>query len=707
MKVPTYQRQVGANLPQPAQPSPEASGVGVAQAAGGLGSTAQNVGLMLAQHGIEMQEREDARQTQEAETAFRKALDDLQHNQRNGLLNRQLSDAVGITIDFDKQAEELRKQYLDTLPGKTQKEQFGLASDSHIQAARSAVLRYETDQIRKGEDTAYANALAADFADVARDPSQETLVRKIADATSRINTYGAMRGWTPEMTEAQALKVSGQMAFAAITQQLTSNNIAAAQSIYDQLSGAIKAYSLEKDLQLREQLKKADLNQAQTTLNLLTSKAAAIQSDADLGKLIADGLNVIEAQNKYGFTDDAKVAMRQSFVGGVVTNRVMTALNVEKDPEKAQKILDGHINDMDAPTWAKLQAQISEAGQYIEYERMWDTDLSLLLLSDGTPDENAIYAKLEATYNLQGEQLVRARSYVSQKVSAAAGAMNAQRNATWSTFLDAVDAVIIKGGTKEQAMAVWRDTKFPREHDRLEGRDYIDGRFKPAEFAAKTDLGVWSGLYSMAVNGTCTLTDLQAAARQGVLSDADYKSLFKMIVDSGDTKKNEEQKRIVDYIGSLARTKFAGDTTKQTEFRAFFEYSTKDMSFIEAQAFIQNNKDAWKSHFETTEKLGKEAAKLYSIFDKTKADAVIDGLRVEFGSTVTVDNLMAFETAIGGYTNENQNAILNLYRLKIPITSATVQALISIYPTGLVPKGTGAAGPSAEFWEAITRAAGY
>ncbi len=443
----------------------------------------------------------------------------------------------------------------------------------------------------------------------------------------------------------------------------------------------------------------------QTTLNLLTSQAAAIQTDEALGKLISDGLTVIEAQKKYGFTDEAMEAMRRAYIGGAVFNRIKTALEVQKDSALAQRILDSYGEQIDAPTRAKLQAQIADAAQYITYEHMWDTDLSLLVLEDGTPDEEAIDAKLEDTYGLKGEQLIKARSYMGQMAAAASSALNAKRNATWNTFVDAVDAVVLNGGSKEQALKVWRGTQFPRDHDRLEAKFYIENLFKPAAPAGTTeeeDLGVWSGLYVAILNGSCTLSDLQSAARQHQISQSEYKSLFKMLIDSGSTKKNEERKRVSDYITDLAKAKFPGDTAAQHEFTAFFQYTTKDMSLIEATAYIQNSKDTWKSHFETTEKLGKQAAEIYGLFGAVRGNAIIDGLRQEYGPEVTIDELIEFKSSIGGYTNENQNAIINLYRLKIPITSATIKALISIYPSGIVPK----AGPSAEFWEAMIRATG-
>lgn len=713
MKVPTYQRQVGANLPQPAQPSPEAAGVGVAQAAGGLGSNAQNVGLMLAQHAIELQEREDARQTQEAETAFRKALDSLQYDQRNGLLNRQMSDAIGVILEFDQKAEELRQKYLNTLVGKNQKEQFGLAADSHIQAARGTILRYETEQMRKGEDTAYANALAADYADVARDPSQETLLRKIGDATNRINTYGMMRGWTQDAIDAQSQKVAGQMAAAAIAQQLASNNIAAAQAIYDQHADAIKAYSLDMDLQLRENIKSASLGEVSNTISLAYMESGKLASTDAFAGLVSSTIGVIETTyTEFGYSAEAIELEKRKFVTQAVTAQINAQLaRKEEGLADAQALLDKYAQDLDGETAVKLQDVIDNAGFNSKVEELWETDLRMHMLADGyTYDLETINAKLAEIYS--GEELERAKAYVKQLAAEAENTSARERAARQAKFLNGVSEIILNNGTMQQAIDLLNNTQGFTPYERDQNLEYIKSRFatpasgrdmnyapneNPAERVRLRDN--IANMEAYGINPGQLQMQIDAAREAGWISWNDWETLSNLLntklTSIRDVNKTEERRQVTDYIKQMANKLYPLDADKRNNFIYYYENETEGLNYTQAVEKINSEtagrKPVWESNAATIDEADAELPRFKNLLGTSVFNRVVESILLENPGIkkVTGIEFLEWEKQIGGLTPQIRNLIANMHRLNYPLTAANIIYFIKLYPDGNIPEASG------------------
>ena len=90
MKIPVYERQVQQNVQNVVDPGQQAFGVGVAQAQQQAASAMRGLADLVMQRALELQEREDARQVQEAETKFKRELDNLIYNPDSGLANRLL-----------------------------------------------------------------------------------------------------------------------------------------------------------------------------------------------------------------------------------------------------------------------------------------------------------------------------------------------------------------------------------------------------------------------------------------------------------------------------------------------------------------------------------------------------------------------------------------------------------------------------------------
>jgi hypothetical protein len=111
--VPTYDRKVRQDVPAISNPPAAAFGMDVYQANKGLGETIQGLGEMLSKRAIEKQEQKDLQVVTEAETAYRKDMDDLLYNQDNGILNRSLINAENSTKDYDEAAAKIRQKYLE------------------------------------------------------------------------------------------------------------------------------------------------------------------------------------------------------------------------------------------------------------------------------------------------------------------------------------------------------------------------------------------------------------------------------------------------------------------------------------------------------------------------------------------------------------------------------------------------------------------
>lgn len=161
-KVPTYEPQVGirtlntAEAPAAQRPPAAAFGGDVAEADQRVGQAVAGLGEKLAQRVVERQQRDQEQEVLAADTEFRKALQGVLSSPEvgadkrpKGLLNRNLGQAKGGTVEFDSSYAELRRSFLESVPTPQQRAALAARMDSHYVSSRDLVVRHES---RQGEE---------------------------------------------------------------------------------------------------------------------------------------------------------------------------------------------------------------------------------------------------------------------------------------------------------------------------------------------------------------------------------------------------------------------------------------------------------------------------------------------------------------------------------------------------------------------------
>ncbi|HEX4046225.1 MAG TPA: hypothetical protein VH309_00230 [Elusimicrobiota bacterium] len=166
MRVPELEESAGLNPTSPdaprLPPPPEAAfGGQIADAASRLGRTVQDMGQQLAERIGERQDMQKEQNAYDAYTAYGKGLQDLMHKvdpdtgqpvmdpqtgKPEGLLDRNLSDAKGTTLEYDQKQAQLLKAQLDTLKTPMERSLFMRVASYHGGATREMVLSHETQQ---------------------------------------------------------------------------------------------------------------------------------------------------------------------------------------------------------------------------------------------------------------------------------------------------------------------------------------------------------------------------------------------------------------------------------------------------------------------------------------------------------------------------------------------------------------------------------
>lgn len=211
MKVPTYSEQVQKVTPQtePVQaPSvtipgvvPGAFGGDIAKATEQLGK----VGEQLAGHLMKIQQERQDKQVMQLETAFRQEMQgSLMNNEdetisvngkeitrKKGFLMRPLSQAQGVTEEFDNLYQsKTRQRYLDGL-SKYQRDKLEPALDNQYLSLRNQIITHEANQL----DADFKNATESNYkqkvldASIIRDGKQLALA--IEDAQKTIAPYNS------------------------------------------------------------------------------------------------------------------------------------------------------------------------------------------------------------------------------------------------------------------------------------------------------------------------------------------------------------------------------------------------------------------------------------------------------------------------------------------------------------------------------------
>lgn len=164
MKIPVYNEQIekkpASPLSIPSLPTPPegAFGTGVEQAKRQTGQIVGNLADILGRHVIEKQRQEQNNQIIQADT---KAKEDLQkvlydptpdeNGIPKGVLNRNLIQAKGATVDFDTKFRELRESHMSQFTNPVQIEKFNQLMDQTYLNYRDNVIGHEAKQLKEND----------------------------------------------------------------------------------------------------------------------------------------------------------------------------------------------------------------------------------------------------------------------------------------------------------------------------------------------------------------------------------------------------------------------------------------------------------------------------------------------------------------------------------------------------------------------------
>lgn len=157
-KIPVLQpsvspRPVEAPVPQVLRPPEEAFGGEVQAAKAGLAQQVQKTSDLAFRRLVEIRQRDDEQNALDTITKFQTDLQNKlndntvdESGKPKGYLQRQLGQARGSVPEFDATAQELKKQYMDTVMAPELKTQVQKTLDVHLTTAREQVLHHEANQ---------------------------------------------------------------------------------------------------------------------------------------------------------------------------------------------------------------------------------------------------------------------------------------------------------------------------------------------------------------------------------------------------------------------------------------------------------------------------------------------------------------------------------------------------------------------------------
>ena len=704
MRVPTYERQVQQNTPNVIDPGQQAFGVGVAQAQQQAAREARDLSLLITQRALELQEREDARQVQEAETNYRRALDNLIYSPEDGLANRKLSDAAGVTIDFDEQANKLREEYLKALPGENQKLQFSLSSDAFNQSARGYMLRYETDEIRKGEENTVNEYLKVNGDDVVRDPLN--LAESMQRAEEALGRFiDISRPELSEQREALIDKEKGRLAAVAINEYLNAGNSAAARELYKEHKDLLIEYSQKTFYELDGVIRKAETQAVDIALKNGLSSAGNLDKNFDFDALMQNNKTVIEGLKELGWQDEAIQLQITTHTSQMVTSRINSLLTLNKEAgiEEARTVFEKYKDSIDGDTAAKIQSALDNAGFNIKLDTKWEGGLQAYKLDDGyTFDLNAIYAELEKDYS--GSDLDKAKNYIKGLVSEAEAISGRERNVNQTVFQNGIAEVFNGKGTKAQALTVLNNMRGSfSEHEYMINKRYIDDLFAVPELKQVTNDNVYVGLFNAITDGTARPSELRktvdAAFNDGYLSRADWEKLRGKIDSEKTGGQQYEDKQKNDYINRKAGDYYQKDSLKRDQFKYYWQQRSEGMTLDALMDAMNKGMEgktpSWEIDYQTANEADKVWSTFYDFFSSAEVDAIKRGIGAYYNTaSITSSEMIKFLSESGGtsiindkvkFDNAFINAAKTLVKYGKEVSPANIAALLEQWPQGVPP----------------------
>lgn len=214
MQVPQYQRQVKQQIPGVVQPPAAAFGIHSTA----VGDQLQNIGRQITERAIERQKQKDLQDIIDAETQYRKEMDELLYNPDNGLITtRKQNNAYNVTEDFDAAAERIKQKYANVLATEEMKTKFNQLADGHYVANRNTVIRHEASQTQEAKLQSYKTNIALNVSDAAKDASTENIARLIGDSNAKTDAVMQPLGQDPETISKVKKDVAGEIVSSAVS----------------------------------------------------------------------------------------------------------------------------------------------------------------------------------------------------------------------------------------------------------------------------------------------------------------------------------------------------------------------------------------------------------------------------------------------------------------------------------------------------------
>jgi hypothetical protein len=137
-------------MPQAASEYSTASDAGMAD----LGNAVQGIGKLMADHAVQMRREEITKKSLEISNQAHKQLGEYLYNQKSGALSRMGNSAEGLSVEYDKTANEIFKKTVEGVSDDQIKETAKKIYDNAVSSNRDQVIRHEAGQMRASRNSA-------------------------------------------------------------------------------------------------------------------------------------------------------------------------------------------------------------------------------------------------------------------------------------------------------------------------------------------------------------------------------------------------------------------------------------------------------------------------------------------------------------------------------------------------------------------------
>jgi hypothetical protein len=685
LQIPRYERKVQPQVNQAPEPSQAVANANsqIRQANQQLGQAVQDWGTFLQKRSEEKQ----AQQVIDAQTGYLRDMTELSSKMSQ---ERQYSKADGLTNDFMAEAEKICQKYSGTLMTAKQQQAFAQMVDRHTINAKDAMFKYEVEQSNKGK----LNSLALNNEQyvklAAQHPENLNIYMDESDNTSRVVQKAI--GFDDDQIKLSNLEKNGKLFASAINAYVLNGDWKCAREAFDKCGGVVPS-------EIKSEAEKAIIageNGVRVeNLNAVLTKASSVQSVEDLNKLVTESDSLIGSL--VGKSDEAKENMKREAYDKIYSANIETACKVEKNQDKAYKILEaGRKKGMSPDVINKADIEIRTEFFNNHMDTLFDTYMTYKL-PDGSIDSGRVHKDLEKKFS--GDELVKAEDAIDRRIGDYEKDRDARRNAVITNGQNEISGFKNNGGSYSQAV-----TWLKRNKSSYEDRDYIslknyaqsifdvdeNGRPRGSGGSGggrkpQTDLNTWTTLKLGIYDGSVKQDHIVAAYNAGLLSDGDYKSFTSEI-----NKPNYQNKEVFDFIKKEATRLYPKDSAKRNDFIYFYTNAATGKDLPAVITLVENGKkmvgtgwfdgpkrETWQDELSTQLQNNKLWATYTNGLSQMGVSALKSSMRKYYKTDVLdVAHITAFNNAIGGLNQDTKNAIIGLAERKMDVTPENVARAI-------------------------------